>query len=183
MYAQLSEGEHEMSTQVASSCPLPFCVQWVAFITWRLDYCNALLSGIPAKRLYRLQYVQNSAARVLTYTRPWDHIAPILHHLHWLPVQCHIQYKIILLVYKSPLYLSKLLTPYQPAWSLCSTDAHLLIVPTVGFTPWVTGPSVLLVPSYGTPCHLHHAKTVHLFPFNENTRYIVIVTLKKDLHD
>ena len=31
-----------------------------AFISSRLDYCNALLIGIPSKSLQRLQYVQNS---------------------------------------------------------------------------------------------------------------------------
>jgi len=32
-----------------------------AFITARLDYCNALFSGIPATFLSRLQYIQHSA--------------------------------------------------------------------------------------------------------------------------
>ena len=106
-----------------------------AFISSRSDYCNALLFGVSVKSLNRLQYVLNSAARVLTRTRPWQHITPILHQLHWLPVQCRIQFKIILLAFKAqhnlaPSYLSNLLTPYQPTRTLRSTEAHLLSTPS-----------------------------------------------------
>ena len=40
-----------------------------AFISSRLDYCNALLIGIPSKSLQRLQYIQNSAAKILMRVR------------------------------------------------------------------------------------------------------------------
>ena len=85
-----------------------------AFITSRLDYCNGVLSGVPGNTLDRLQYVLNCAARVLTRTKPWQHITPTLIHLHWLPVKFCIQYKLLLLTYKSlhalaPQYLTDLL--------------------------------------------------------------------------
>ena len=47
-----------------------------AFMTSRLDYCNALLGGCPARLINKLQLVQNTAARVLTRTRKNDHISP-----------------------------------------------------------------------------------------------------------
>ncbi len=53
-----------------------------AFMTSRLDYCNALLGGCPASSINKLQIVQNAAARVLTRSRKYDHIAPILQSLH-----------------------------------------------------------------------------------------------------
>jgi len=36
-----------------------------AFVSSRLDYCNALLIGITEKSLKKLQYIQNSTARIL----------------------------------------------------------------------------------------------------------------------
>jgi hypothetical protein len=68
-----------------------------AFITSRLDYCNALFLGVSAGSLQKLQRLQNMAARVLTRTRRCQHITPVLHQLHWLPVQYRVQYKTMLL--------------------------------------------------------------------------------------
>ncbi len=53
-----------------------------AFITSRLDYCNALLGGCPASSINKLQIAQNAAARVLTRSRKYDHITPILQSLN-----------------------------------------------------------------------------------------------------
>ena len=105
-----------------------------AFVTSRLDYCNAVLYGVPNKSLARLQLVQNSAARILTRTKPWQHITPTLQNLHWLPITHRITFKILLLTYKSlhglaPSYLSDLLEPYTPSRDLRSSDAGLLSIP------------------------------------------------------
>ncbi len=72
-----------------------------AFMTSRLDYCNALLGGCPASSINKLQVVQNAAARVLTRSRKYDHITPILQSLHWQPIKYRISYKILLLAYKA----------------------------------------------------------------------------------
>ncbi len=89
-----------------------------AFMTSRLDYCNALLGGCFACLINKLQLVQNAAARVLTRTRNYDHISPVLSTLHWLPIQHRIHFKILLITYKAlnglaPQYLSELLSHYS----------------------------------------------------------------------
>ncbi|KAF7690623.1 hypothetical protein C0J45_24441, partial [Silurus meridionalis] len=70
-----------------------------AFMTSSIDYCNALLGGCPASLINKLQLVQNAAARVLTRSRKYDHITPILSSLHWLPVKFRIDFKLLLLTY------------------------------------------------------------------------------------
>ncbi len=107
-----------------------------AFMTSRLDYCNALLGGCPASSINKLQIVQNTAARVLTRSRKYDHIIPILQSLHWLPIHFRISYKILLLAYKAlnglaPAYLTNLLSRYNPTRSLRSQNSGLLVVPRI----------------------------------------------------
>ena len=102
----------------------------------RIDYCNALYSDLPRKATDRLQLVQNAAARVLTKTKMREHITPVLSALHWLPVIFRIDFKILLMVYKArnglaPAYLSDCLTEYTPGRRLRSSDANLLVVPTM----------------------------------------------------
>ncbi len=71
------------------------------FITLRLDYCNALLGGCSACLINKIRLAQNTAARVLTRTRKYDHISPVLSTLHWFPIEHRIHFKILLITYKA----------------------------------------------------------------------------------
>ncbi len=107
-----------------------------AFMTSRLDYCNALLGGCFACLINKLQMVQNAAARVLTRTRKYEHISPVLSTLHWLPTKHRIDFKILLITYKAlnglaPQYLSELLSHYSPSRPLRSQNSGHLIIPRI----------------------------------------------------
>ena len=107
-----------------------------AFVSSRLDYCNALYSGCPKNNINKLQLVQNAAARILTKTRRTEHITPVLFFLHWLPIEARIDLKILFLTFKAlhglaPGYLADLLRPYILARGLRSQDARLLVIPPV----------------------------------------------------
>ncbi len=99
-------------------------------MTSSLDYCNALLCGCSACLINKLQMFQNAAAKVLTRTRKYDHISPVLSTLHWLPIKHRMGFKILLVTYKvlnglAPQYLSELLSHYSPPHS--QKSGHLII--------------------------------------------------------
>ena len=105
-----------------------------AFVSSKLDYCNSLLYGLPKHMISSLQSVQNTAARIVTLTKKFDHITPVLIQLHWLPVHFRILFKVLLLVYKAlnsmaPLYITELLSYRTCSRMLRSTDQKLLAVP------------------------------------------------------
>jgi len=47
----------------------------------RLDYCNSVLYGMSSVNLNTFQRVQNSAARIFTWTKRSEHITSILAEL------------------------------------------------------------------------------------------------------
>ena len=107
-----------------------------AFVSCRLDYCNALFFWLPVRELNRLQSIQNAAARLISGTNiyEYDHITPILKNLHWLPVKARIDFKILLITYKilygyCPIYLNNLIYLLHSSYNLRSTSTNLLRQP------------------------------------------------------
>ena len=53
-----------------------------SFIFSQLDYCNALLIGLPFSTIALLQRVQNAAAHLVLGLSRCDHVRPALKELH-----------------------------------------------------------------------------------------------------
>lgn len=141
-----------------------------AFMTSRLDYCNALYTGVSQALISRLQLVQNAAARLLTGTRKHEHITPVLASLHWLPVHLRIDFKILLFAFKclnglAPTYLSDLLELYVPARSLRSSDQLLLAVPKSRMKLRGDRAFTVVAPKLWNklPLHVRQAPTLQIF--------------------
>ena len=84
-----------------------------SFVLSRLDYCNSLLVGLPQYLIKRLQRAQNVAARSILRTPRSEHISPLLHNHHWLPVNRRTLHKVAVLCHSSlsgsgPQYVSDL---------------------------------------------------------------------------
>lgn len=112
-----------------------------SFVTSKLDYCNSLLYGLPQNSLERLKKVQYTAVRIITTCHIQNNITPHLKSLHWLPIHLRIDYKIILLTFKSlnglaPEYLRNLLQYRKTSHSLRSESKKLLDTPRTRTTSY-----------------------------------------------
>ncbi len=106
-----------------------------ALVLSRLDYCNALLAGLPACTIKPLQLIQNAAARVVFNEPKKAHVTPLFIRLHWLPIAARIKFKVLMFAYKTttgtaPIYLNLLVQTYAPSRSLRSASERRLVVPS-----------------------------------------------------
>ncbi|XP_050967901.1 uncharacterized protein LOC127166568, partial [Labeo rohita] len=106
-----------------------------ALVISRLDYCNALLAGLPSCTIKPLQMIQNAAARLVFNEPKRAHVTPLFITLHWLPIAARIKFKTLMLAYRTttgsaPAYLHSLLPIYTPSRTLRSASERRLIVPS-----------------------------------------------------
>ena len=60
-----------------------------------------------------------------------DRATPLLRELHWLPIVCRVDFKLLVLTYKAmhngaPVYLCELVCPNQPTRTLRSANNNML---------------------------------------------------------
>ena len=127
---------------------------WQLTYMW-LDYCNSVLAGVSGQLLRRLQVIQNAAARLVTGVWKYEHMTPVLHSLHWLPIRQQVTFKTAVIVFKclhgqALPYLIELCRPtsldvgHRPLRSACT---HRLVVPST-----VTAAFLSTAPQFGTVC-------------------------------
>ena len=141
-----------------------------SFITARIDYCNGLLYGITEHNINRLQRIQNCAARLITNTKKYDHITPVLYTLHWLPIRQRVQYKILLLTYKAikglaPAYICELISLKTSSRTLRSSDQLTLNTPVARLKSYGDSSFSVAGPMMWNKLHvgMKHAKTINNF--------------------
>lgn len=84
-----------------------------AVVLSSLDYCNALYFGCNASVINQLQVIQNRACATIFGLKKSDYKSDHMKKLHWLRIQERIEFKILLLTFKSlngfaPAYLQDL---------------------------------------------------------------------------
>lgn len=99
-----------------------------AFVSSRLDYCNALYTGLPKATVEKQQTIQNAAVRVLIKTKMRDHVTPVLCIGTGSLCLLQLIFKVELLVLNA---LNGLLSFYNPPPTQRSSTAALLAIPKV----------------------------------------------------
>jgi len=156
-----------------------------AFVTSRVDYCNAVYAGAPKTINDKPQRVLNAAARVVSATRKFDRglMSLLYDELHWLDVPERVTYKMGVMVYRclhgqAPRYLADHLITSSDVASrlrLRSANRHQLIVPRcrlntygrrafsiAGPTVWNSLPDELRDPACGSDSFKQFLRTVLL---------------------
>ncbi len=65
-----------------------------------LDYCNALLAGLPASSIKPLQISQIPAARYI-FNEPKRMPLHLFINVHWLPIAARLKFKPLMFAYKT----------------------------------------------------------------------------------
>ncbi|XDV48468.1 hypothetical protein PO909_017874 [Leuciscus waleckii] len=141
-----------------------------ALVISRLDYCNALLAGLPACATKPLQMIQNAAARLVFNEPKRAHVTPLFISLHWLPLAARIKFKALTLAYRTitgsaPSYFHSLLRVYIPTRHLRSVNERRLVVPSQKATKSLSRTFSFTVPCWwnALPTLIRNAESLTTF--------------------
>ena len=100
----IKQVDAEQRSPISSAYSLHDFNTCISLLCQNWTYCNSLLSGLREDHITKFQLVQILPhARLLTGTRKHEHehISPILRSLHCLPIPEIIDFKLLLLTFKS----------------------------------------------------------------------------------
>ena len=66
----------------------------------KMLYCSSVWSNTPASHVKKLQSIANFACKIITKTRKYEHVTPLLRELDWLPVDKLLYFRDSVLTYK-----------------------------------------------------------------------------------
>ena len=72
----------------------------VSLVINKMLYCSSVWSNTSASNVKKLQSIENFACKIITKTRKYDHVTPLLRELDWLPVDKRLYFRDSVLVYK-----------------------------------------------------------------------------------
>ena len=103
---------HSFPAEIFDASPLSDDDQRISLEQIELLYlCPRWATCCPASTLWRLQRVLHASARLVLGAGRHEHVTPLLHELHWLPIQKRIDMRLGTLAYlcrtgRAPTYLS-----------------------------------------------------------------------------
>ena len=71
-----------------------------ALVFSKMLYCSSVWANTSFLNVNKLQSIQNFACRIVTNTRKYDHVTPLLRELNWLPVREQLRYRDTVLAYE-----------------------------------------------------------------------------------
>ena len=113
-------------------CTLIIIINTLVFS--KLFYCSSVWSNTSQSNIAKVQAVQNFARRIVSGSKKYDHVTPILKQLNWLPVKQHMYYRDSIVAFKfmnglAPGYLSDQFIK-RSSISTCQTrNSQLLNIP------------------------------------------------------
>ena len=103
-------------------------------------YCSSVWSNTSQSNIAKLQAVQNFACRIVSGSKKYDHVTPILRQLKWLPVKQHMYYRDSIMAFKcmnglAPGYLSDQFTKRSSISTRKTRNSQLLNIPLFKTAP------------------------------------------------
>ena len=89
---RLRRVRHLLSHDVTANLVATLVFKW-------LDYCNALLAGLPHSSVAWYECIINAAVRLVNGLQSHNHVTQSTIELHWLPAEARLQYKLCLLIH------------------------------------------------------------------------------------
>ena len=105
-----------------------------ALVFSKLFYCSSVWSSTSQSNIAKLQAIQNFVCRIVSGSKKYDHVTPILRQLNWLPVKQHMYYRDSIMAFKcmnglAPGYLSEQFVKRSSISTRITRNSQLLHIP------------------------------------------------------